>query len=87
MASEIILSTSKSRSLSVAAEKLSNTATRDVEENFAADFECEESKVDFTSGFRGGKGDENLEVGNSPQTPLPLFFPICIGDDLAATGI
>lgn len=75
MASKIILATSSSPNLSsVAAEKLGK-ATLDVKGNFGAGFQCEETEFDVTSGFRGGKGDENLEVGLCLQTlKLPYRF-------------
>jgi hypothetical protein len=64
MAKGIILATSSSPNLSVAAEKEKlGKAALDVKENFAAGFQCEETEFDVTSAFRGGKGDENLEVG------------------------
>lgn len=75
MASEIIQATSSSPNLSVVAEKLGKAALG-VKGNFAAGFQCEVTEFDVTSGFRGGKGDENLEVGICLQkfeAPLSVF--------------
>ena len=77
MANEIIIlaTSSSSPNLCVAAEKLGKAALDVKKESFGAGFQyCEETEFDVTSGFRGGKGDGNLEVGICLQN-LKLPYP------------